>query len=97
MPGVWSDEDLEHILGNYPSFVVERAGTDTNDALEPLKRWSDNIHFINQLVVNDVSATKIRLFVKQCMSIRYLTPDTVIQYIEEHNLYKCPCSSARSP
>ncbi|OAX76886.1 nicotinate (nicotinamide) nucleotide adenylyltransferase [Emergomyces africanus] len=27
-PGVWSEKDLDHILGRYGTFIVERAGTD---------------------------------------------------------------------
>ena len=36
---------------------------------------------------NDISSTKIRLFRRRDMSIRYLVPDPVVQYIEEHKLY----------
>src|SRR5580692_6133572 len=31
-PGVWSDKDLDHILGRYGAFIVERSGTDIDDA-----------------------------------------------------------------
>ena len=36
---------------------------------------------------NDISSTKIRLFRRRDMSIRYLVPEPVVQYIEAHNLY----------
>ena len=42
---------------------------------------------IQQLVQNDISSTKIRLFRRRDMSIRYLVPEPVVQYIEAHNLY----------
>lgn len=42
---------------------------------------------IQQLVQNDISSTKIRLFLRRDMSIRYLVPEPVVQYIEEHDLY----------
>lgn len=42
---------------------------------------------IQQLVQNDISSTKIRLFIRRDMSIRYLVPEPVVQYIEDHNLY----------
>jgi nicotinamide mononucleotide adenylyltransferase len=38
--------------------------------------------------VNDVSATKIRLAIKKGVSVKYLTPDPVINYIEEHGIYQ---------
>ena len=86
-PGVWSDKDLDHILGRYGTFIVERAGTDIDDALATLQQWKENIYVIQQLIQNDVSSTKIRLFLKRDMSVSYLVPAPVIDYINEHNLY----------
>lgn len=37
---------------------------------------------IKQLIYNDISSTKVRLFVRRRMSIKYLLPSTVIDYIE---------------
>ncbi|KAL8959870.1 MAG: hypothetical protein Q9193_003335 [Seirophora villosa] len=87
-PGVWSQEDLDHILGKYGVFIVERTGTDIDDALATLTPWRHNIWVIQQLIQNDVSSTKIRLFLKREMSVRYLVPAPVINYIEEHGLYE---------
>ncbi|MCJ1369612.1 hypothetical protein MMC20_000824 [Loxospora ochrophaea] len=87
-PDVWSPEDLDHILGRYGTFIVERAGTDIDDALASLKDWKENIYVIQQLIQNDVSSTKIRLFLKREMSVRYLIPAPVIQYIDQHGLYE---------
>ncbi|KAL5342762.1 hypothetical protein BJX70DRAFT_269940 [Aspergillus crustosus] len=86
-PGVWSEKDLDHILGQYGAFIVERSGTDIDEALAALQPWKKNIHVIQQLIQNDVSSTKIRLFLRRDMSVRYLIPDPVINYIYEHNLY----------
>lgn len=36
----------------------------------------------------DISSSLIRDLVKQKRSIRYLTPDSVVKYIEKHGLYK---------
>ncbi|KAL9026487.1 MAG: hypothetical protein Q9196_004852 [Gyalolechia fulgens] len=88
-PDVWSQDDLDHILGKYGVFIVERAGTDIDDALATLTPWRHNIWVIQQLIQNDVSSTKIRLFLKREMSVRYLVPAPVIkQYIEDHGLYE---------
>jgi len=62
-------------------------GTDIDEALSTLQSWKDNIWVIQQLVQNDISSTKIRLFRRRDMSIRYLVPEPVVDYIEEHNLY----------
>lgn len=87
-PHVWSEKDLDHILGRYGTFIVERTGTDIDDALSSLQTWKDKIWVIPQLILNDVSSTKIRLFLRREMSVRYLIPARVIQYIEENGLYE---------
>jgi len=43
---------------------------------------------VPQLVRNDVSSTKVRLFVRKGMSIEYLLPRCVSKYIKKHDLYK---------
>ncbi|KAL7622286.1 Nicotinamide/nicotinic acid mononucleotide adenylyltransferase 1 [Parahypoxylon ruwenzoriense] len=86
-PGVWAEKDLDHILGNFGAMIVERSGTDMEEALANLKQWEDNIHVITQMVQNNVSSTKIRLFLKRDMSVRYLIPQSVIHYIDENRLY----------
>ncbi|MCJ1400584.1 hypothetical protein MMC11_003790 [Xylographa trunciseda] len=86
-PGVWSESDLDHILGRYGAFIVERTGTDIDEALLHLQPWKENIHVIPQLIQNDVSSTKIRQSLKKAMSVRYLIPAPVIKYIQQHALY----------
>ncbi|KAJ3514757.1 hypothetical protein NLJ89_g2186 [Agrocybe chaxingu] len=87
-PGVWAYSDLEHILGRYGCFIVERAGTAMDQATDALARWRSNIHLISQLIQNDVSSTKVRLFLRRGLSVRYLLPNSVVDYIEEHGLYQ---------
>ncbi|KAJ3800116.1 hypothetical protein GGU11DRAFT_440543 [Lentinula aff. detonsa] len=86
-PGVWSHEDLDHILGRYGCFIIERGGTDVDQAIDSLARWRHNIHIISQLIQNDVSSTKVRLFLRRGLSVRYLLPSRVVDYIDENNLY----------
>lgn len=86
-PGLWAPEDLNRILGHYGAFILERSGTDIDDALLTLQQYRDNIRVIPQLIQNDVSSTKIRLFRKRGKSIRYYIPDQVVDYIYEHGLY----------
>ena len=54
---------------------------------ESLGPWRDNIYVIRQMIHNDVSSTKIRLFLRRGMSIQYLLPASVIEYIEQNRLY----------
>lgn len=78
---------LERILGRYGAVIVERTGTDTEQALANLIPWRDNIFLVPQTITNDVSSTKVRLFLKRGMSVRYLLPAPVVEYIESHHLY----------
>ncbi|KIY69497.1 Nucleotidylyl transferase [Cylindrobasidium torrendii FP15055 ss-10] len=87
-PGVWSYRDLDHILGRYGCLIVERAGTDMDQATDSLARWRHNIHIIPQLIQNDVSSTKVRLFLRRGLSVRYLLPNPVVDYIEDRGLYQ---------
>ncbi|KAJ7821143.1 hypothetical protein B0H14DRAFT_2832309, partial [Mycena olivaceomarginata] len=86
-PGVWSYADLDHILGRYGTFIVERAGSGMDQATDSLARWRNNIHLISQLIQNDVSSTKVRLFLRRGLSVRYLLPANVVDYIEQNGLY----------
>ncbi|KAF7845864.1 hypothetical protein BT93_L0258 [Corymbia citriodora subsp. variegata] len=87
-PGVWAEKDLDHILGRYGSFIVERTGTDIDEALASLQSYRDNIYVIQQLIQNDVSSTKIRLFLKRGMSVQFLLPAPVVEYIEQNHLFQ---------
>lgn len=49
--------------------------------------------FTHELTALDVSATALRSFIQRKASLRYLLPDTVIAYIEDHNLYREPDAS----
>ncbi|CAB55285.2 nicotinamide mononucleotide (NMN) adenylyltransferase [Schizosaccharomyces pombe] len=90
-PGVWSDKDLHHILGKFGCCIVERTGSDVWAFLlahDIMFAYRGNILVIKQLIYNDISSTKVRLFIRRGMSIRYLLPNSVIQYIERYALYR---------
>lgn len=48
-PEVWDARDVDHILGNFGVFVLERTGTELDSALANLKQWEKNIHVIRQV------------------------------------------------
>lgn len=85
-PGLWAPEDLERILVD-GIYVVERAGTDLEEAKANLSQFAD-IHVIPQGIPIDLSSTKVRLYLKKKMSVRYFVPDGVIDYITENGLYQ---------
>jgi nicotinamide mononucleotide adenylyltransferase len=86
-------------LGRYGTFIIERAGSDVDQAMESLTAWRDNIYVVRQTIQNDVSSTKVRLFLKRGMSVRYLLPNPVVDYIEANGLYldDGPNASASGP
>ncbi|KAK0524199.1 Nicotinamide/nicotinic acid mononucleotide adenylyltransferase 1 [Tilletia horrida] len=90
-PGVWAAADLHHILGKYGCFIIERTGADVWNFLlshDLLWKYRSNLKIVKQTIYNDISSSKIRLFVKRGMSIKYLLPNSVINYIEHHKLYR---------
>jgi nicotinamide mononucleotide adenylyltransferase len=58
-----------------------------DQATDSLARWRNSIYPIPQLVQNDVSSTKVRLFFRRGLSVRYLIPAAVIDYIKQNYLY----------
>ncbi|KAI8867305.1 Nucleotidylyl transferase [Ramicandelaber brevisporus] len=91
VPGLWATDDLHRILGDYGVMIVERTGTDVYGFLlsnDILYQHRPNVHIVKQLIYNDISSTKVRLFIKRGMSLKYLLPDSVIEYIAKHNLYR---------
>lgn len=95
--GVWDAKDLNHILGDYGAFIVERMGADIKKATSALSAWSNNIHQVEQTVLNDVSSTKVRLLLRKEYSVRYLLPESVVDYIEENGLYSRNISRLQNP
>lgn len=89
-PNVWADADLHHILGNYGCLILERTGSDVRSFLlshDIMYQHRRNVLVIKQLIYNDISSTKVRLFIRRNMSVQYLLPNSVIRYIQEHGLY----------
>jgi nicotinamide mononucleotide adenylyltransferase len=89
-PNVWAEEDLHHILGRYGCIIVERTGSDVRSFLlshDIMYEHRRNVLVIKQLIYNDISSTKVRLFLRRGMSVQYLLPNSVIRYILEHGLY----------
>ncbi|KAM0277841.1 hypothetical protein ACHAQH_005546 [Verticillium albo-atrum] len=87
-PNIWSARDLQHILGDFGAFVVERASSNFDQALSNLQEYKDNIHYIPAIISNPMSSTMLRLLLKGNMSIEYHVPREVMDYIEANGLYK---------
>ncbi|CAG8538141.1 5113_t:CDS:10 [Paraglomus occultum] len=91
VPGLWADDDLRRILGVYGCVIIERTGTDIWKAVvahDILYEHRKNICIVKRLIQTDESSTKLRLLIKRKLSIKYLLPCSVIEYIQAHDLYK---------
>jgi nicotinate-nucleotide adenylyltransferase len=98
----WSELfDLSHIVvARRPGFPLEQLTSLLPDALRAqyMRRKSANPAdlkatpagniFAHELTALDVSASGLRSLIKRDASLRYLLPDAVIAYIEQHKLYK---------
>lgn len=75
---------------------MERTGVDVKLFLlehDVLHKFRHNILIAKQYIHNDINSTKIRLFIRRGMSVKYLLPDAVIDYIRDNNLYTKPDTS----
>ena len=64
--------------------ITTRPGYNPSDI--PTNKENGNFHFI-EISQIDISSTKIRNNLKYGKSVRYLMPDSVVDYIEKENLY----------
>merc|ERR1712048_827664 len=92
-PNLWAADHLELILGEYGVVVVERDGDTVNDEFfdgfpQMFQQYKNNIHSFAPSVENTISSTKVRNLIKSKRSIKYLTPDSVIEYIAKQKLYQ---------
>ncbi|KAJ0170703.1 hypothetical protein K1T71_013475 [Dendrolimus kikuchii] len=89
-PGLWSDDDMEAIVGRHGLVVVTRAGSDPGKFIyesDMLTKHRKNIMLATNYISNEVSSTVIRRLVRRGESAKYLTDDTVLAYIVQNKLY----------
>ena len=90
VPNLWSATDLDLIFGTIGVAVIERVGLDLAALIEQnevLRRYKHNIDIVPQRITNSISSTQVRTLVRAQQSVRFLTPDPVIDYIYKHSLY----------
>lgn len=90
VPNLWKAEDISEIVGRFGLICITRSGSDPLKLIhqsDTLWKYRKNIHLVNEWVVNEISATQVRRALRRCRSVRYLLPDSVLCYIQQHELY----------
>ncbi|XP_070830629.1 nicotinamide/nicotinic acid mononucleotide adenylyltransferase 3 [Chaetodon trifascialis] len=90
IPGLWRDDHVEEVAGRFGLVCVSRGGLQPERAVhesDTLSRHQQNIFLVREWVRNETSATEVRRALRRGLSVKYLIPDSVIEYIHQHNLY----------
>eukprot|EP01120_Amphizonella_sp_Union-15-10_P007867 TRINITY_DN2714_c0_g1_i1.p1 TRINITY_DN2714_c0_g1~~TRINITY_DN2714_c0_g1_i1.p1 ORF type:complete len:233 (-),score=21.73 TRINITY_DN2714_c0_g1_i1:115-813(-) len=87
--GVWSDQDVEEIC-KFGISCIQREGLLVDHIISQnpiLMSQKQNLYLVEQTVPNNVSSTLIRNCLAQNLSVKYLLPDSVIDYIKANGLF----------
>ncbi|KAJ6629955.1 Nicotinamide/nicotinic acid mononucleotide adenylyltransferase 1, partial [Pseudolycoriella hygida] len=90
VPGLWSQEDIEAILGQHGLVVISRSGSNPEKFIfesDLLTKYKSNITVVTNWVPNEVSSTLARRLISRQFSVKYLLDDFVIDYIKRFELY----------
>ncbi|XP_013867059.1 nicotinamide/nicotinic acid mononucleotide adenylyltransferase 3 [Austrofundulus limnaeus] len=90
IPGLWPDDHVEDLVGRFGLVCVSRGSLQPERAVhesDTLYRHRQNIFLVREWVRNETSATEVRRALRRGRSVKYLIPDSVIEYIRGHNLY----------
>lgn len=90
IPGLWLDHHVEEVAGRFGLVCVSRGGLQSERTVHEsdiFSRHRQNIFLVTEWVRNETSATEVRRALRRGASVKYLIPDSVLQYIHQHNLY----------
>ncbi|XP_075046363.1 nicotinamide/nicotinic acid mononucleotide adenylyltransferase 1-like isoform X2 [Mixophyes fleayi] len=89
-PNLWKPEHVVEIVSSFGLVCIARLGSDARKFIyesDVLWKYKDNIHLVEEWITNDISSTKVRRALRRGLSVRYLVPDPVLDYIQAHDLY----------
>ena len=81
---------VDELLRNYPFIVGSRPGFAAEDVEKTANMLRKKYHALIRIVMIpqvDISSTDLRNRIRKGRSIRYLTPEGVINYLKKHHLY----------
>ncbi|EPS72911.1 hypothetical protein M569_01854, partial [Genlisea aurea] len=90
VPGFWDRDQVRIICRDFGLVCIGRDGQDVEKIIaedDILNEYKDNIVIVDNLVPNHISSTRLRYCISKGLSVKYLTPDEVIDYIHRNKLY----------
>ncbi|XP_055059111.2 nicotinamide/nicotinic acid mononucleotide adenylyltransferase 3 isoform X1 [Misgurnus anguillicaudatus] len=90
VPGLWRADHIEEVVGRFGLVCVTRGSLEPDRTIhesDMLSRHRQNIFLVREWIQNEISATEVRRALRRGYSVKYLLPDSVIDYIKENNLY----------
>lgn len=76
-------KNYDQILEKYQVYVYQRPGIENSKDIQ-----GPGVHILNQFPLLDISSTYIRECIRKGISIQYLVPDSVYEYLEGSNMYR---------
>nr|XP_020471800.1 nicotinamide/nicotinic acid mononucleotide adenylyltransferase 3 [Monopterus albus] len=90
VPDLWRDDHVEELVRRFGLVCISRGRLQPEQAVhesDTLSHHRHNIFLVREWVRNEISATEVRRALRRGLSVKYLIPDSVIEYIHQHNLY----------
>lgn len=89
---LWKSTDILKIIQEFGLIVLTRPGSkphETISSMPEISEFSEKIQYIqDEVCPSDVSSTRLRAAISAKKSIKYSTPDEVIDYIMDNRLYQ---------
>ncbi|XP_074263365.1 nicotinamide/nicotinic acid mononucleotide adenylyltransferase-like [Silene latifolia] len=95
----WIPEQVRAIVRDFGVACIRREGQDVEKFVSEdpiLQENKGNIVIVDELIPNQISSTRIRDCISRGLSVKYLTPDEVIKYIQTNRLYPHPLDNLSS-
>ncbi|XP_059489667.1 nicotinamide/nicotinic acid mononucleotide adenylyltransferase 3 isoform X2 [Neocloeon triangulifer] len=87
-PGLWKNEHVEEILGQFGVVVVHRDGCDPHNLIyenDLMNKYQSNIVVAKEWIANNISSTKVRRAIRRGDSVKYLVHDKIINMLQTYN------------
>ncbi|XP_028555667.1 nicotinamide/nicotinic acid mononucleotide adenylyltransferase isoform X2 [Dendrobium catenatum] len=90
IPGAWIRDQVKSICRDFGVICIRREGTNIEQIIsndEILQENKINVISVDEIIPNRISSTNVRECISRGLSVKYLIPDEVIDYIRDQKLY----------